>query len=380
LSHVKVVYEPGRPIEAKAYFGLVHTWLRPGLDPDEPNQPVPLRGRRTNGVASSISQATEFLLASRTRAGWWRDFSGTGREAHEDWSRVFGWTDEWLSAFVATALAGTGDARARQAAQQTWMLLAERRLPSGGWGHNRMAPVDGDSTAFGLRLARVIGAVESAAARAARLILERHRLPDGGIASYLEADCPRLPTESLRPPDGSYAGWCRTSHACVTANTASLGDARALEFLRRAQREDGSWASYWWDEDGYATALAAEALAATGRADDRARIGRAACWAATRIGPDGGVADAPFATARALGVLHLAADGTALRQQRERSVRWLIDRQDADGGWPASAWSLAPRPDVTDRKTSPVPPIGCLDEARTFTTAAVLAALTGSAA
>src|SRR5207244_864120 len=39
LSHVKVVYEPGRPTEAKGYFGFEHAWLRPGLDRDEAPRP-----------------------------------------------------------------------------------------------------------------------------------------------------------------------------------------------------------------------------------------------------------------------------------------------------------------------------------------------------
>ena len=47
--------------------------------------------------------------------------------------------------------------------------------------------------------------------------------------------------------------------------------------------------------------------------------------------------------------MHLARDAAAVRKQRERSLSWLVERQDLDGGWPASAWSLAPRPDVTDR-------------------------------
>src|SRR5205085_779729 len=81
--------------------------------------------------------------------------------------------------------------------------------------------------------------------------------------------------QRLRPPDGSYAGWCATSHACVTAAAASVGYEPGREFLRSAQHADGSWRSYWWDDDEYATALAAEALAATGDPDDRARVDEA---------------------------------------------------------------------------------------------------------
>jgi squalene cyclase len=155
-------------------------------------------------------------------------------------------------------------------------------------------------------------------------------------------------------------------------------DERRREFLRHAQRDDGSWAAYWWEDDEYATALAAEALAATGRPDDRPRVESAVRWTLARIGQDGAAAGSPFATAWCVRILHLAADAAAVREQRARSVAWLMHRQEPDGGWPASARLVAPRPDVTDRAASPVPPAASLDEARTFTTATVLSALTRS--
>src|SRR5439155_25568367 len=71
LSHVKVVYEPGRPIEAKGYFGFEHAWVRPGLDRDEAPRPGRTPRRRGNGVAGAVAAAIEFLLASRTHAGRW---------------------------------------------------------------------------------------------------------------------------------------------------------------------------------------------------------------------------------------------------------------------------------------------------------------------
>jgi hypothetical protein len=257
-------------------------------------------------------------------------------------------------------------------------LLAQRRLPLGGWGHNRRAPVDGDSTAWVLRLALAVGESDSLAARAGRLTLERHRQADDGIVSYLPDTCPRLGTPILTPPDGSYAGWSETSHACVTANSALLGDEPARRFLRGAQREDGSWASYWWPDDEYATALAAEALAATGRPGDRASVKAAVRWTLARVDQNGSVADSPFATALALRTLRLTIEDRIAREARETALAWLLDQQQPDGSWRASAWSLGPRPDVIDRASSSAPPMRCLDEARTFTTSTVLSALTRS--
>jgi hypothetical protein len=376
LGHVKVVYDPAGPVEAKGYFGFEHQWSRPTVDPDPPDRPPATRRRAESGVAGTVTSGVDFLLASRTRAGWWRDFSGTAG-AHEEWSTTSGWSDEWVSAFVATALASTRDARALQASRATWTLLAERRMPVAGWGYNRMLPVDGDSTAWGLLLAAATGAGDTWPARAARVALERHRLPDGGIASYRAAERPRPAAASVTPPDGSYAGWCATSHACVTAAAASLGDEPARDFLRGAQRADGSWAAYWWRDDEYATGLAAEALAASGREDDRVRVAAAGGWAAGRLGSDGAAGSSAFATAWLLRTLGLERSAAGVRGHREGAIAWLLRTQESDGGWPASARLVSPRPDLTDRPDSPAPAMACLDEARAFTTATVVSALAG---
>jgi hypothetical protein len=378
LSHVKVVYEPGRAVEAKGYFGFLHSWLRPASDPGARVRNG-TRPRRGKGVTGAVAAATEFLLASRTSAGWWRDFSGTSG-ATEDWSDAFGWSDELVTAFVGAALARMPDARAQGASHRAWDLLVERRLPVGGWGYNAQAPVDASSTAWGLRLAAATGFRDSPPARKAHRVLEQHGLSDGGVATYREADCPRFRVASLTPPDGSYGGWCRTSHPCVTAAAAAVGGEPRREFLRRAQHDDGSWDAYWWRGGEYTTALAAEALSSTGRADDRHRVKAAVHWAIARLEPEGAVAGSPFATAWCIRVLRLAEPGTAASAQLGRSVAWLLDRQEPDGGWPASARLLAPRPDATDRTAGDTPPAASLDECRTYTTSTVLSALAGSLA
>jgi hypothetical protein len=236
ISHVKLVLAPELPVRAKGYIGFAHRWLRPALDRDPPPRPgsTALRGL-DGGVA--------FLLDARTRAGWWRDFTGV-LGAGENWGAAMGPSDEYVTAYVAAALAGLGTAHALDAAELAWALLARRRAPVAGWGWNRLLPVDADSTAWGLRAARAVGAGAAQVAVAARRALEAHRMPDGGISSYRAAARPRPRGADLAPPDLSYAGWTATSHACVTAAAAGLGDAGALAFLRAAQRVDGSWASY----------------------------------------------------------------------------------------------------------------------------------------
>ncbi|HEX2086819.1 MAG TPA: prenyltransferase/squalene oxidase repeat-containing protein, partial [Solirubrobacteraceae bacterium] len=203
---------------------------------------------------------------------------------------------------------------------------------------------------------------EPAAGRA-REALGRFAPAGGGLATYRDGECPRPGGPRLTPPDGSYAGWCAVAHPCVAA---AAGD---VDFLRDAQRADGSWAAYWWADDAYATALAAEALAASGRAGDRERVEAAARWGVARE------ASGPFATAWRCRLLRLAPEVPGAREAHDRSVAWLLARQEDDGGWPASARMIAPRPDLVARPADGVPVAATLDDARVFTTAAVLSAL-----
>jgi len=136
-------------------------------------------------VAAAIEAAITFLLGSRTEQGWWRDFYLT----------VPGVSDEWVTAYVGTALAAVPDERAYQAACDAWSLLRERRQPPlesphsehrkpDGWGYNATLPADADTTSWALQLAHAVGVGESMRARLARQFVEQHLRPDGGVAPY----------------------------------------------------------------------------------------------------------------------------------------------------------------------------------------------------
>jgi hypothetical protein len=75
-------------------------------------------------------------------------------------------------------------------------------------------------------------------------------------------------------------------------------------------------------------------------------------------------------------ILTLAEHPTGVRESLERSVRWLLDGQKANGGWPPSARLRVPLPNVIDpdRESSAV----FLDEIGVFTAATVVSALTAA--
>jgi len=287
-------------------------------------------------------------------------------------------SDEWVTAYVAWALASVPDARARSAAENALELLLERRQDAPGWGYHALLPPDADTTTWALRLAQDLGVAGGERLASARRFVAGLVGPTGGVATYERAAAPEL-ARFLRM-DGSYDGWCAT-HTCVTAAAAVLGlDPRLLSYLRRNQRSDGAWSGHWWDDDEYTTARATEALA--GQQEDRARVGHAVAWAARRIDEDGGVRSvaagrqSAFATALALQVvLTGVSDGLADQGAVERASRWLVDHQRTDGSWEPSARLRVPAPDAVDPLASPATTLTYLDNDAVFTTATVLAAL-----
>jgi hypothetical protein len=265
LSHLKVDFAPDRRSRLKAYFGFLRQWCGA---PSELSQHA-----RVACPGRAIPRGVEYLLRQRSSSGTWRDFRD-----------IRGGSDEWLSAYVAAALAATGLPAARRAAEALWGRLS--RLTTGpGWRYNARIPVDADSTLWALRLAAAIDHIGDAPARAALGLLRRHRLGNGGVASFLPAN---LGDARATYVPVAIAGWCQP-HAEVTAAAGTLpGFARSSSrWLLSAQRADGRWNAYWYDEDAFATALAAEHLARQpGSASRHART-RAARWAAARVAPDG---------------------------------------------------------------------------------------------
>jgi squalene-hopene/tetraprenyl-beta-curcumene cyclase len=295
-------------------------------------------------LTPALERGVGFLLSAESASGWWRDFD-----------TLAGPGDEWVSAYVAAALASAPDPRARPRAWCTWRRLRRRRWWSGGWGYNGKVPGDADSTIWSLRLAHALGAGGSLRARRGYRFLARHLRPDGGVSTYSEEGPIRHFTRVR--PSFSFRGWCG-AHACVTAAAASLpeigADPRVRAYLRRAQSDDGGWTAYWWCDRSVATALAAEALAESSAAEDADARCRAAAWAVGRVREDGSVgsvthpAGSAFAAAWCLRLLLLGDGRGGHMADPVPAAAWLLRSQRANGSWPASAALRIPPPDVED--------------------------------
>ncbi len=121
-----------------------------------------------------------------------------------------------------------------------------------------------------------------------RAELKLHQNEDGGFGTYRRGRFDLFPAVS-----GYYA-----STPCVTA-TAALALRRldhaadrpaiaaALNYLRRTRRRDGGWASFWWDGETYATAVALALFCEVGAVDDVRVAGDALPAAGPFAGADG---------------------------------------------------------------------------------------------
>jgi hypothetical protein len=381
LSHVKVSVASGA-VTAKAYFGFGPVWEAPRRDAKKPGVASRQEALGPTTLRDAVNAAVDRLLAARNQGGLWRDFFDRARPAHTE-QRVTGYaSDEWVTAYVAWALASTGLPRARAAAEEALSLLLSRRDNEAGWGYHALLPPDADTTTWVLRLAGALGRPGDDRLMAGRRFVQGLVGPTGGVSTY-ERGAARPLADFLRM-EGTYVGWC-SPHTCVTAAVAALKLSPEVdEFVRRAQLPDGRWTGHWWQDDEYTTARAVEALAEDGRDQERGRM--AASWAANRLASDGsavaaGYGPSPFATALALHVVARSAPaGENEMRAGQRAIAWLLAEQRADGSWAPSSRLRVPAPDEVDPLASPGTTLTYVDDDACFTTATVLAALGAASA
>ncbi|HJQ84674.1 MAG TPA: squalene--hopene cyclase, partial [Candidatus Binatia bacterium] len=134
----------------------------------------------------------------------------------------------------------------------------------------------------------------------------------------------------------------------ATGYRLDFGRARdAVAFLRRTQREDGSWWGRWGVNFIYGTCCALEGLAAIGEDLRAPWIRRAVDWLVARQNPDGGWGETvasyddeslagkgeSTASQTAWAVLGLLAADGPHGPAVERGIAWLVREQGTDGTW-----------------------------------------------
>jgi squalene-hopene/tetraprenyl-beta-curcumene cyclase len=250
-------------------------------------------------------------------------------------------------------------------------------------------PTDADSTACALLFLAALGLKDLCVQRASACLAHHQDAGSGGLATYCE------PGPIARfmgiGAERDLSGWC-ASHVEVTATAGRAfassaktppgeGAEAAWRYVCTRQREDGSWASYWWTTHHYPTL---QAVALASEVADHAAAQRAVAWALREQAQDGGwpapgVPTSAFATAMSLSVLLRAGErGSPV----DRAVERLLELQQADGGWPSHPIMRIPPPGLAepDRQESwRIDGLGTgvvvRDQHRTFTTAACVGAL-----
>jgi squalene-hopene/tetraprenyl-beta-curcumene cyclase len=191
---------------------------------------------------------------------------------------------------------------------------------------------------------RVARAIDRAAAW-----MEGMQSADGGWGAFDADNCRALVRdlpfcdfgEVIDPPSADV-----TAHALEMLAALGRSNDRGLAWLLGAQEPDGSWFGRWGVNHVYGTGAAVPALVAAGISPEDERIRRAVRWLEERQNADGGWGedcrsyDDPAwigrgessASQTAWALLALDAAGERSLSVR-RGVRWLVESQRADGTW-----------------------------------------------
>ena len=203
--------------------------------------------------------------------------------------------------------------------------------------------------------------------QAVTFILSRQNA-DGGFGTYERRRAGRL-LEMINPSE--MFGQCMTELSyieCAASSLAALAHYRkhhpdlpggqidqathkAVAFLRRSQREDGSYPGFWGINYTYAIFHVTKGLRTAGVATTDPALQSAAGWLIQKQHPDGGWGEhysgclegryIPHAQSQVVmtswALLALLELLPSENESIQRGFHWLMSQQRADGGWPRQA-------------------------------------------
>jgi squalene-hopene/tetraprenyl-beta-curcumene cyclase len=161
-----------------------------------------------------------------------------------------------------------------------------------------------------------------------------NKIPWADHNAMLDPTCPDITGRVL---DALSHYGLRQGHPAIDAG---------VRYLLNCQESNGSWYGRWGVNYVYGTFLAMRGLRATGNAEARTAVGRAAEWLRSVQNQDGGWGEQcssyklnRFVPARstpsqtAWGVLGLVAAGDRQSAAVQRGVHYLLESQQPDGTW-----------------------------------------------
>jgi squalene-hopene/tetraprenyl-beta-curcumene cyclase len=287
----------------------------------------------------------------------------------------------WDTVLASHALAQTGLASEHPALRKaaSW-LLAKQTTRAGDWSRRNSAPPGGwyfehrnefypdvDDTCVALMVLRqaradVTEAVQDAAVRRGLTWMLGMQNADGGWASFDRDNDKQWLTEvpfadhnaMIDPSTADITGRVLESLSYFPEFTAAHPVVRrALEFIRRDQTSDGAWYGRWGVNYIYGTWQVLRGVARIGEDLEAPYVRRGVKWLLDHQNADGGWGESiasyddpskrgvgistPSQTAWAL--MGLLAGGDADSPAVRRGARWLLERQDPEGTWAQEVWT-----------------------------------------
>ncbi len=286
----------------------------------------------------------------------------------------------WDTALAANALVDSGLPGSHPGLQRAaqWMIDKQILVPGdwrvkrptarpGGWPFqyaNDFYPDVDDSAMVLMALAKI----ETADREKKRAAIDRGREwvlamqgRDGGWGSF-DADNNKLVLNNI--PFADHGALLDPSTEDLTGRALEMLGAlgygpdfpparRSIAFLRRTQRQDGSWFGRWGVNYIYGTWSVLRGLQAIGEDLSQDYVQKAVRWLESKQNPDGGwgetlasyndpelagIGDSiPSQTAWAL--LGFFAAGRVSGSAVERGIRYLLDTQHPDGSWVDPYWN-----------------------------------------
>ena len=182
---------------------------------------------------TKLQRAVEYLTHIQHENGSWGDYY-----------LPVGISIQWITAYVGHALAEIGQTpgfeKAMEAAKKAANWLENHRNYEKGWGYNSTTGADADSTAWTLRLLKLLKRPVHAKDEE---FLMSHWKPSGGFSTY------------TAPDHWADAHPCVTPIAYMALSTKNQDQLypELIQYLKKIAPKNGQWPTYWWKNHLYGT-------------------------------------------------------------------------------------------------------------------------------